>query len=91
MALLEDSGKYGSPNAKPDHCGKPTLQAASEAQDRCEQRHKWREAHPGEMGPDDWDQRAKDYEMIERGQELLGCCGGRTFEPGDAFISNKDK
>jgi hypothetical protein len=86
MALLEDSGTYGSPNAVPDHPGKPTLQLAAEAMDRCHQRDEWRRDHSMEMGPDDWAQRSADYEMIERAGDLLGDCGARTFEPGDGFM-----
>jgi len=91
MAILEDSGPYGSPNTRPCHSGRPALQAASEAQDRCDARHKWHKEHPDEMGPDDWHQRAADYAAIEKGQSLLGCCGGRVFEPGDAFICNDEE
>jgi len=39
---------------------------------------------------DDWDQRSADYAAIEHGQSLLGCCGARVFEPGDAFVSDKE-
>jgi hypothetical protein len=92
MAILPDSGPYGSPNTKPDHAGgQPALQAMSEAQDRCEARCKWREDHPGEIGPDDWAQRDEDHADIQRGQNLLGGMGARTFEPGDAFVSRKEK
>jgi hypothetical protein len=94
MAILEDSGPYASPNDKPDFAGgKPALQAMSEAQNRCEARRKWQKDHPGEFssGIDDWEQRSRDYDAIENGQSLLGCCGARTFEPGDAFVSNKEK
>jgi hypothetical protein len=92
MALLGDGGEYGSPNAKPDMAGgKPALQAYSEALDRCAQRKRWAEEHPGEFSLSDYDQRAADYEAIERGESLMGCCGARTFEPGDSFVSNKEK
>ena len=87
MAILEDSGPYGSPNCRPDHSGSPTLQKFSEAMDRCIARRKWQEEHPDEMmGPGNWDQIMKDHADIERGEGILGCCGGRTFEPGDGFV-----
>ncbi len=91
MAILEDSGKHGSPNAIPDHPGKPALQAMFEAEVRCDERRKWRAEHPGNMGPENWDQISADYATIEHGEKLLGCCGARTFEPGDAFISKGGK
>ena len=91
MAILEDSGPYGSPNAKPDHCGQPALQLAQEATLRCELRKKWHDEHPGEMGPMDWEQRASDYEEIENGEKLWGDRGDSTFEPGDSFVPRKEK
>lgn len=91
MGLLGDSGPYGSPNNKPQCPGQTTLQAMSEAQDRCEQRRKWREDHPDEMGPDDWAQISQDYEDIEHGQNLFGSGGARTFEPGDGLVSRRGK
>ena len=81
---LENDGKLGSPNAVPDHAqGMPAWQAMAEAQERQCQRRKWQDAHPGEMGPDDWDQRSRDWADVERGENLMGAM---TFEPGDAFV-----
>jgi hypothetical protein len=80
--------KYCSPDSMPDHAGgKPALQEYSEAMERCEQRRRWREAHPGEY-KDDWEQASRDYETIEHAQDLTG---GMTFEPGDAFVPNRGK
>lgn len=85
MALLQNMGENASPNDPVDQPGQPSLQAYSEALDRCEARKKWQEEHPSEF-VDDWQQRSADYAAIERGENLLGCCGGRTFEAGESFV-----
>ena len=81
---LENDGKYGSPNAVPDHAGgEPALSLMLQAEERQCQRRKWQDAHPSEMGPDDWGQRQQDWQDIENGENLMGAM---TFEPGDAFV-----
>ena len=69
--------------------GSPGAHVASEAIDRCEQRRKWREDHPGEMlSEQNWEQIHQDYEDIERWDHLMAP-GAATFEPGDGLVSRK--
>jgi len=82
--------KYGSPNAGVA-CpgGSPGAHVASAAIDRCEQRRKWREDHPGEMLTEqNFEQIHQDYEDIERWDHLMAP-GAATFEPGDGLVSRK--
>ena len=85
MAVLEDSGKYGSPNAVPDHAGgTPAWEAMSSAQDRYAARRKFHDEHPDAMyDENEWKQASVDRADIENGENLMGAM---TFEPGDAFV-----
>jgi hypothetical protein len=69
--------------------GKPGPQVALEAMQRCDQRKKWRDDHPGAMmAEQNCDQIHRDYEDAERWDHLMAP-GGATFEPGDGLVSRK--
>ena len=81
---------YGFP-VRPWCPGKPVLQEASEAQDRCDERHKRMDMNPMPFDEIDWEQRRRDYEAIEAGEKLRDFGGGGTIQPGDAFVPHKEK